>query len=119
MKSLEGAIFEQFLRMNFPATNNEAKYKAFITGLRSASKLKALELHIFSDSKLVVNQFTRKFKAQGAKMAKSLEMAKDLLTEFIAVKIEQVEKDLNSHVDALAGLTSIFEGKSGRTIAVN
>ena len=33
LKSPEGAIFEHFLRLNFPATNNEAEYKAFIAGL--------------------------------------------------------------------------------------
>ena len=51
-------------------------------------------------------------------MAKYLVMAKNLLTKFRAVKIEQVGRDLNSHVDALAGLASIFEGESGWTIVV-
>ena len=41
--------------MNFSTTNNEAEYEAFIERLRFASKLKVLELHIFSDSNLVVN----------------------------------------------------------------
>ena len=55
MISLEGATFERSLRLNFPAMNNEAEYEAFIVGLQSANKLKVLELHIFSDSKLAVN----------------------------------------------------------------
>ena len=97
--------------MNFPAINNEAEYKAFIEGLRYANKLKVPELHIFSDSKLVVNQVIGKFEARGAKMAKYLAMAKNFLTEFKAVKIEQVGRDLNSHADALAGLASIFKEK--------
>ena len=50
LKSPEGVSFEHCLKLNFPATNNETKYEAFIAGLRSASKLKVLELHIFSDS---------------------------------------------------------------------
>ena len=41
-------------------------------------------------------------------MIKYLAVAKNLFTEFKAVKIEQVKKDLNSHADALAGLASIF-----------
>ena len=116
MKIPEGAIFEQCLRLNFPVTNNEAEYKAFIAIFRSSSKLKVLELHIFSNSKLVVNQVTRKFKVQGAKMAKYLAVTKNLLTEFKAVKIEQVGRNLNSHVDALVGLALIFEGETGWTI---
>ena len=87
LKSLEGAIFEQCLRLNFPVTNNKAEYEAFIAGLWSTSKLKVLELHIFS-LKLVVNQVTRKFEARGAKMAKYLVVIKNLLTEFRAAKNE-------------------------------
>ena len=88
MKSLEGAVFEQCLRFNFPAMNNEAEYKALITGLRSVNKLGVPELYIYSDSKLVVNQVTGKFKARAIKMAKYLRMAKSLISEFRAVKIE-------------------------------
>ena len=39
LKSPEGAIFEHCLRLNFLTTNNEAKYEAFITGLRSTKKV--------------------------------------------------------------------------------
>ena len=46
-------------------------------------------------------------------------MAKNLLIEFKSVKIEQVGKDFNSHADALARLSLVFEGEIGRTIAVN
>ncbi|GFZ21534.1 hypothetical protein Acr_29g0006960 [Actinidia rufa] len=52
-------------------------------------------------------------------MAKYLKVAKSLNSEFRAVKIEQVERELNAHADALAYLASVFEGEIGRTIAVN
>ena len=58
LKSPEEVVFEHYLRLNFPTTNSEAKYEAFIAGLRFASKLVVPKLHIFSDSKLVVNQVT-------------------------------------------------------------
>ena len=63
LKSPEWAIFEHYLRLNFPATSNEDEYKAFIAGLWFANKLKVPELQIFSDSKLVANQVTEKFEA--------------------------------------------------------
>ncbi|GFZ05322.1 hypothetical protein Acr_17g0008940 [Actinidia rufa] len=113
-----GINIEQCHRLDFLATNNKAEYEAFIAGLRSSSKLKVLELHIFSDSKLVVNQVTEKFEGRGHKMAKYLIVAKSLFTEFRAVNIEQVGRDLNSHVDALANLASIFGWEAGRTIVV-
>ena len=88
LKSPERAIFEHCLRLNFPTINNETKYEAFIAELRSASKLMVFELHIFNDSKLVVNHVTDKFKARGTKMAKYLAITKKKLPKFRAVKIE-------------------------------
>ena len=76
LKSHEGAFFEYYLKLNFPAINNKVEYEAFIAELQSISKLKALELHIFSDAKLMVNQVTGKFESQGSKMAKYLAIAK-------------------------------------------
>ena len=55
LKNSEWDIFEHCLRLNFLAINNEAKYEAFIAGLRSITKLKVPELHIFDYSKLIVN----------------------------------------------------------------
>ena len=60
LKSLDGAVFKHCLKLNFPTTNNEDEYKAFIAGLWSTIKLKVIEFHIFSDLKLVVNQVTKK-----------------------------------------------------------
>lgn len=111
MKSPKGTIFEHCLRLNFLTTNNEAEYEAFIAGLQSSSKLKVPELYIFSDSKMVVNQVTEKFKARGAKMAKYLAVVNNLLKELKVVKIEQVGRDSNSHADTPAGLTLIFDIK--------
>ena len=52
-------------------------------------------------------------------MAKYLTMAKNFLTEFRVVKIEQVWKDLISHANALVELASIFDGEIGQTIAID
>ena len=45
-------------------------------------------------------------------MAKYLAIAKILLIEFRAVKVEQVRRDLNARTDTLEGLASIFRGKT-------
>ncbi|GFY88776.1 hypothetical protein Acr_06g0007160 [Actinidia rufa] len=77
------------------------------------------ELYRYSDSKLVINQVTGKFEARGIKMAKYLKVAKNLLSEFKAVKIEQVRREFNAHADELASLASIFEREIGRMVAVD
>ena len=63
LKIPEWAIFEHYLKLKFSTTNNETEYEAFIVRLQYAKKLKVLELFIFSNSKMVVNQVIRKFKA--------------------------------------------------------
>ena len=52
-------------------------------------------------------------------MVKYLKVAKSLISEFIAVEIEQVGREFNTHADALASLASVFEEKIGRTVAVD
>ncbi|GFS36152.1 hypothetical protein Acr_00g0044380 [Actinidia rufa] len=106
---------EKLTRCTVRAQNYEWEYR----GLKFANKLGVLELYIYSDSKLVVNQVTGKFKARGIKMAKYLKVAKNLLSEFRAVKIKQVGREFNAHAYALASLASIFEGDIGRTVTVD
>lgn len=48
--SLDGIITEHALCLKFPATNNEGKYEAMITGLRIAKELGIQELKVYSDS---------------------------------------------------------------------
>ena len=52
-------------------------------------------------------------------MAKYLAIAKTLLSEFRATQLEQMERDLNSPADTLAGLASVLEGGTGQNIAVD
>ena len=44
------------LRLQFPATNNEAEYEALIAGLCLAKEMGLQQLKVYSDSQLVVNQ---------------------------------------------------------------
>ena len=52
-------------------------------------------------------------------MEKYLRMAKSLISEFKAVKIEEVRRELNAHADSLAALASVFEGEISRIVAID
>jgi len=54
--SPEGYKIPYAVRFSFPTTNNEAKYKALLAGLRLTKEVRAESLVIFNDSQLVVNQ---------------------------------------------------------------
>ena len=74
LKSFEGAVFEHYLRLNCPTTNNEAAYEDLITNWWFSNSTYSATQSWWS------NQVTSKFEAQDAKMAKYLAIAKTFLT---------------------------------------
>uniref|UniRef100_A0A2N9H0V5 RNase H type-1 domain-containing protein n=1 Tax=Fagus sylvatica TaxID=28930 RepID=A0A2N9H0V5_FAGSY len=56
LRSPEGDIIKQAIRLQYPTTNNEAEYEALLVGLKTAKILGATELDVRSDSQLVVGQ---------------------------------------------------------------
>ena len=54
--SPEEMIIEKSLRLEFSATNNEAKYKALLQGMTMVQKIGGKAVEIFSDLRLVVGQ---------------------------------------------------------------
>ena len=67
---------------------------------------------------MVANQVIGNFEARGAKIDKYLAMAMNFLTEFRAIKIKQVGRNLNSHADALERLALVFKKEAKQTIVV-
>ena len=61
LKALSGLKIEEARRLNFPATNNEAKHEALIYGLGLAKHLGVKLLRVRSDSKLIAEQVARRF----------------------------------------------------------
>ncbi|KAM6543788.1 hypothetical protein CsatB_008235 [Cannabis sativa] len=103
---LESFKFHYALRFQFVSSNNEAKYEALIACLKIAEVLKVKNLVCYSDSQLIVNQVLGECQAKGIKMAKYLEKDRKNLEKFDYFKIEQIPREQNSNVDALAKLTS-------------
>ena len=63
------------LRLEFPAPNNETEYEALFVRLQLAKELRAEQLGIYNDSKLVVNQVNGDYQAKGENMAAYLKKA--------------------------------------------
>ena len=55
------------LNFVFKASNNEAKYKALLVGLKLAKELKVCNLGVYSDSQLVVYQMKDTYQAKRKK----------------------------------------------------
>ena len=53
--SPEGDVIECMIRLNFPTTNNEAKYKALVASLDLARAAGATSVVIYCDSQVITN----------------------------------------------------------------
>ncbi|XP_058181268.1 uncharacterized protein LOC131299707 [Rhododendron vialii] len=111
-----GTLHESSISIDFPATNNEAEYEVLLAGLRSAIALKAVDLVVYCDSELIVNQVLGDYEARDPKMLKYQATVAELITHFENFKIEQINREHNAHADALAGLASAAEASKFRTI---
>ena len=71
--SLERDEIECMVRLNFPAANNEAKFKVLVIGLDLAKAAGATSVIVYYDSQVVTSQVNGDFKCKGERMKKYLE----------------------------------------------
>jgi len=74
------------VRMQFLAKNNEAEYKALLTGLGLAKALKAKAFIVQADSQLVRGDY----KAKEERMQKYLKIVQQFLPHFNNVDFQQI-----------------------------
>jgi ribonuclease H / adenosylcobalamin/alpha-ribazole phosphatase len=84
------------------ATNNQAEYRAVIEGLRLAARHGAGSLLVRSDSRLLVEQLSGRFKVKHPTLQRLHEEARALVRTFDRVDFEHVPRELNAEADALA-----------------
>jgi ribonuclease H / adenosylcobalamin/alpha-ribazole phosphatase len=84
------------------ATNNVAEYTAAIRGLTIAEELGASEVLVRSDSKLLIEQLSGRWRVKNPTLIRLHEEARRLLRAFEAVRLEHVARERNRRADALA-----------------
>ena len=97
------------LRLQFPASNNEAEYEAPIVGLFLVKEMGFQQLRGYSDSQLVVKQVKGDYQAKGKSMAAYLKVAREQLRSLMWFKIEMVPRIENTEADSLARFASGLE----------
>ena len=80
--SPEKIIVEKSLRLDFSATNNEAKYEALMMGMAMVQRMGGKSVKVFSDSRLVVGQVKGEFEAKDERMQGYLSQVKCIQSEF-------------------------------------
>lgn len=99
------------ISFEFKATNNQAKYKAFIAGLKLALVLRVEKLKAQTDSQLVANHLNENFQTNDEKMVQYLKCSKQIMTRFREVKVEQIPRTENFQADIRARMVAISYAK--------
>jgi ribonuclease HI len=82
-------------------TNNEAEYEALVRGLKAVLPYSAEPVVVMSDSQLLVNQMSGKWKVKkGAYMDRYIE-AKKLAGGFRSLEFMWISRELNEKADGL------------------
>ena len=66
--SPEGDTVECMVRLDFPTTNNEAKYEVLVAGLDLAKVVGAANVVIYCDSQVITNQVNGDYECKGERM---------------------------------------------------
>ena len=104
--SPEKVVIEKSLRVDFPATNNEAEYEALLEGMAMVQRMGGKSIKLFSDSRLVVSQVKGEFKAKDERMRGYLSQVKTMQSKFESFNLLHVPRSDNAHADSLAMLAS-------------
>ena len=87
-----------------PATNNVAEYRAALEGLRLAAERGARRVLVRSDSRLLVEQLSGRFRVKNPTLVRLHGEARRLMARFEDVAFEHVPREENAEADKLANL---------------
>ena len=94
LHSPEGDEIKYMVRLNFPTTNNEAKYEVLVARLDLAKVAGATNVVVHCDSQVVMSQVNSNYECKGEQIKKYLEQVKrtnDLQAKFVQIPREENE----------------------------
>jgi ribonuclease HI len=98
----DGALVEEFAESIGVATNNVAEYRGLLAALEWATRHGRRQLHVRSDSLLLVQQMLGRFKVKHPGLQPLHAVARLLVHEIGRVTFEHVGRAHNAHADRLA-----------------
>lgn len=98
----DGTLVEEFSEAIGVATNNVAEYRGLLAALEWAKAQGERELHVRSDSLLLVQQMLGNYKVKNAGLQPLHAKGRLLANEIGRVTFEHVGRERNAHADRLA-----------------
>lgn len=102
IEQADGTLVEEFSEAIGIATNNVAEYRGLLAALEWAKTRGYRELHVRSDSLLLVQQMLGNYKVKNAGLQPLHAKARLLTHEIGRVTFEHVGRSYNAHADRLA-----------------
>ena len=94
------------IRLDFPTTNNEAKYEALVAGLDLAKAADAENMIVHCDSQGITSQINGEYECRIERMKKYLEEVKNRINS-VEIKFVQIPREENECADHLAKAASV------------
>jgi ribonuclease HI len=98
----DGSVLAEIADGLGETTNNVAEYTAAIEGLRRAHELGARSVLLRSDSQLLINQLTGRYRVRSPHLQPLHRQARELVQAFDDVEFEHVRRERNTEADRLA-----------------
>ncbi|XP_019261758.1 PREDICTED: uncharacterized protein LOC109239622 [Nicotiana attenuata] len=102
----QGEVLTYSFTQTQRCSNNVVEYQALILGLEMAVDIKQLQLQVFGDSKLVINQILGSYEVKKPELVPYHKYAQRLVSWLGEVTIKHVQRKENKRADALAALAS-------------
>ncbi|XP_073294471.1 uncharacterized protein [Primulina huaijiensis] len=90
------------VRIDSLVTYNKAEYEAILVGIRAAREIRTSRVMLYFDSQLITQQIKGAYEAKDDRMLKYLQFIKTQAKIFVDWGIEQIPREENGEVDALA-----------------
>ena len=94
-------------------TNNYAEYLCLVKALEHLKARRQEEIKVYSDSTLVVNQMTGKWKFKSGTYSEKYLEAKELVECFPSLSFEWIPRERNSEADELTNIAFAQAGPVG------
>jgi len=104
VRTPDGEVLGEIAEGLGETTNNVAEYTAVIRGLEEAKRLGAHEVLLRSDSQLLINQLTGRYRVKAPHLQPLHRRVRALLAAFAKVDLEHVPRERNVEADRLANL---------------
>jgi ribonuclease H / adenosylcobalamin/alpha-ribazole phosphatase len=100
----DGTIVEELAGGLGVTTNNVAEYTAAREGLRKAAELGARDVLLRSDSRLLIEQLSGRYRVKNPTLQRLHAEVRAIARGFASVRYEHVRREFNKEADRLANL---------------